>query len=362
MDILRNPPGWGSLLGQGIGEGLQLLADSKLKQMGAQQRMQGLKSLGFTDQEAQALSPLSDSLLQPIIKQKMQAPASAFYQSEVDRITGRPAGTDVGVGALSSPLGGPTGNVSQNLMSVPSAFGSDIGTAPTQQPMQRPMPPISDRQKYELGNLQMKADSRAEKLAREDRKYYTDLNQKKVDAIESEYDPAIKFIDQANRSLALLKSGKFSVGPLEGRITQGLLNFIENPEATEYSQELNDFITQTYGDTKGVKSKAFLDTLKQAKAKFTDPIKAQEYFWNKQIKERLPKLYKKYALEDIKEGTGIGKDFESQFNKLKHTYSTMPKDLPNPQTLSEDTQFEDEKTKIIWGIKNGRWYPVGKGL
>lgn len=355
MDILRNPPGWGSLLGQGINEGISALANDQLakmnKDVAAEQRKKSLLGLGFSAEESEALKNASDTLLAPLIKQRAQQPASDYFQSQLAAETGGPQQS--GINAIS--------NIGQGSVGA----GQQMGVSPVEQGQpqgQRPIPRLNDRQAEALANVRLKRETNLSKKDREDRKYYTDLNQKKIDAVETEYDPALKLINMAKRSKDLLKSGKFSVGPVEGRITQGLLNLIQNPEATEYIGELNDFITQTYGDTQGVKSKAFLEALKEAKAKFTDPMKAQEYFWDKQIKERLPKIYKKYALEDIKEGGGINKDFESKFNKLTNLYANMPKDLPNPQGESPDTQYEDEKTGVIWGIKNDRWYPVGKGL
>lgn len=358
MIVLNNKPSWGDIIGQGVGEGLQLLSDAKMKQMNQQNRLKGLQSLGFSQEEATALSPLSDQLLQPIIKQKMQAPANALFDQERNRLLGQ-------MGSSGFDQGGniPAYSPSQPMANVPDQSGQQM-----QQPMgqdQQITPSwagLNPQQQRDLTNLQVDLEKQKRKDFTEDRKYYTERHKKDIEKIKDEFDKSKVNAASAKDALDLLRSGKFNVGPIEGWLEEKASNIVEKPEVAKYRMLLQDYVKRTYEDSTGRQTKAFQKLVEDSKTKFTDPRKAQEWFWNRVINDSWKKNIAQYAHEDVEEKYGIGKQYKEKYNKLHNIYKNMPTDFPAPKEVTPDTQYEDEKTGIIWGIKNGRWAPEAKAI
>lgn len=80
----------GTGLGVGISSGLQNLADLKMKELARRQVTQGLQapSLGFSPEEAQALSGLDTTSLNQILKQRAAQPQQAAYAQAISSILG----------------------------------------------------------------------------------------------------------------------------------------------------------------------------------------------------------------------------------------------------------------------------------
>lgn len=80
----------GSALGTGLGSGLQNLAEMKMRELSRRNIQQGLLSpaLGFSPQDAQALSGLDTTTLNQIVKQQLAKPQQESYAQALSQILG----------------------------------------------------------------------------------------------------------------------------------------------------------------------------------------------------------------------------------------------------------------------------------
>ena len=87
-----SPAAFGSSLGTGLGQGLQMLAQKKLQDaLQARKKsesLSGLKSLGFDADQAEQLSGLDPFIQREIIKQKLAAPQQQAYAQALSSLLG----------------------------------------------------------------------------------------------------------------------------------------------------------------------------------------------------------------------------------------------------------------------------------
>ena len=368
MDFIPSNPGWGTLLGQGISQGLASLADRQLQQMAKDQKVAGLKSLGFTDEQSKALSGFSDSALAPIIKQQMQAPASAYFQSELDRTSGEPTNN------AQAPGGMPMENTMQGNMAAEPKQNT------------RKVPALSDRQKEVLAAHKLKASSNKMKLHEQSIKYSEPFisSAKSSERNKHEY----KTIRE------LLKAGELTTGRGR-RLAQrlGIEDYINTPadelagkifarlglnygSAFPNGTNLNQFLEKSFGKTvpdlyktpEGIyailEGAEALDDISILENKARGEIlKKNDGIWpydmTEQIQEKIAPQVKSIQDKALNDMLNYATQ-DKQKSLLRNAKSLGMVNLPDPKDANPKMAYKDPETGKLLVTNGKKWVEYGK--
>lgn len=287
MAQILNIPGPGaqlaSMIGQGLGTGLQQLAQNKLEQL--QQKQQagrtstGLQALGFTPQEAQNISLLPPNIQSDIVKNYLQAAESSGIDQALAQIRGEEAPGISGTEALTqaptpgisgaqsvSPasLGMPEGIAPQlqtqlgsqaaqaltpSVSQLPSNIADDVKDQRLQRMLQSPR--LSPEQKIKLEQLRQKRVSQKEKESLMQQKEINKETFPFYKEVLKKYRGAVKNNMRLDRMEELINSGKLS-SPLFSSalksISKGVfgfgidLGFLQSASSQEFDKLTKDFL------------------------------------------------------------------------------------------------------------------------
>lgn len=328
IDVLSQE-GFGDFLGKnfgtGLSSGLNQLANIKLNQYAAnqqrQQIQQGLSSL-FTPEQAQTLSSLPSELLQPIIKQQLQAPSNAAYLQGIQSF-------------LDGEQMAPQQGVQQQ-----SPGGLAI------------QPGLNAQQATKLAELGLRKKEIEENRALKQEA----ANLKKQEAIQKRNEPFLKEIreskpiaqktfDLATQMKQLLDTGKVRSG-LGGYIP----NAIQNPETQQFIAKSNELAGLIASSGKGVPTNFKIKLAQISKPEVTQSEATKRALLDGLVKDAQKILLKDEARQQIidehngKEPENIESLVKRRVHKLKKEQEASL-DLPDVSEYSEDAVIRvDGKT------------------
>lgn len=187
----------GTALGAGLGQGLQALAENRLKQLQERQQsaktVKGLEALGIPSQESEGLSLLPSNLLQDVVKQRLAAPQQEAYAQAIQQL---------------------------------------MGGQPIQQPGAQGAPRLSERQYTELAKLQLQ---KQQAQSGQEEKRYRHIEKQNAPFIE-EINKDARWIDEAKPVVSemrdLLKTGRVASGII-GAVTPEIAQSVETQRFNE---------------------------------------------------------------------------------------------------------------------------------
>ena len=228
----------GLSLGTGLGTGIESVAEMRLQSLLRQQQQaeaaQGLRSLGFAEEEAQRLSQLPLPALQDVIKERVAQPRRQRFGEALSQV--------LGVAPEGAPL---------EMDEAPS-IAADL-----------PLGELSEKQALDVAKLQLEQQKRGEQARRERRKeeLVEEREIKKETApiyreITKEAKGARENLKRLGRLEQLAKTGKLG-SPLansliktisKGAFGIGLdLNYLMTADAQEFEKLSTDFVKNAKG-------------------------------------------------------------------------------------------------------------------
>lgn len=237
-------------LGQGLSGGLQALAQQRLGEL--QQRSQaaksvsGLEALGFSPQQAQALTGLPESALMQVVKQQLALPQQqAYAQALSNLLGGAPEELPIAPAEQQSIAAAAPGLAAQKPASptqvaLDRLFGAEPAVSPEKAQAPALKPTLTEQQATKLAELGLKKQTQAEKLRGEAFKLTKDERKEIIDKARS----ARQNIHDLDRLEELEKEGKLDTpGYVEFLKRSGLdIPSLLNPGSEEYNKIAQTFL------------------------------------------------------------------------------------------------------------------------
>jgi len=385
--IIQGPGTLGAALASGLGSGLNNLLQSKLDGLSQRNKInqtaQGLRAIdpSMSQEQSQQMAPLPESYVNQYLKNNanqktQQQETSLFNFLESLRNQQQPALSAFGDEnqpnnqsnnnpqanndqEQQTPFGVQSRPPQSRSFQIPQGMSLGNVKAPTLINTIETLENNRVKQGVEQEKLKMKREETSYRRMQDNQTANKERFGTEIKRIQSSFRPAQKSLGLAVNQLELLQSGKIPTGPLEGRLGVGLAGLIENPELSEYVRDINQYIVNKFGDTTGIKSKAFLQKLEDAKVKSTDPLSSQMKFWEGEAKENKKQMDTYNANQDVLKANNnlVPDDWDRQVERQEKLYARIPADIMPASNFPDGTIGEENGLRLR--VEDGQWRPIG---